>query len=567
MESVTDRGLSENDASEEVIKKCRARAKAALASLKKNNPRAHAMVMDPSPHIAGRCPRRAGKTYSVVTAALATGESKPGAVTLIISLNLKQVKRLYWKGAAGINALARKYGIKLKTNENELSWTHENGSMGYLLGCDDDDQLEVIRGLEADLYIIDECKSFAPNRLETLITDILVPQRASRRGRIMLIGTPGHIFAGPFYQATCLRAVNDKGQPYCLPHGQTDPWGRTTMPTLESEEKARLWSLHTWTLEDNSAMRHQWDEALITKAAMGWADDHPTWCREYLGEWTSSSDGLVYRYAAEKSRGRVTWAPERTPENPAGLPKEGAPWRFIAGLDIGYEAPTAFVLMAYSTVLGELRHVRDWSEKHMLVHDLAALIQRAAEEYGPIEKIFADKGNLGKMVVETLIRDYGFNIEAADKREKFDHIELVNGAFSRGEVKILPNTTLEYQLLTNAWDLEEGTREELGRLGRLKEDRNIPNDSTDAFIYCYRGSLHYFRSARPAANPIRGTVEWEQQRRRQELETARARARKEHAMQVGHDTHFRAAPSFVKAVLGTSWQNSRYRTPKPFTRS
>lgn len=550
MDAVTDRAIAADEVGADVVRRCKERARKALSALKRNNPKAHAMVLDPAPHIAGRCPRRAGKTYTVVTAALCMGESKPNAITIIISLNLKQLKRLYWEGPAGINTLARKYGIKLTTNGNDLSWKHENGSMGYLLGCDDDEQLEVIRGLEADLYVVDECKSFAPAKLRKLIVDIIDPQRKSRMGRLMLIGTPGHILEGPFYEATCVRStkVGADGvrRPYCLPYGEVDPWGRKPY-------EDRLWSLHTWTLQDNKAMYHQWEEALLDKAAYEWPDDHPSWLRESLGEWTTSSDGLVFRYGAEKSSGRVTWVPAATDENPTGLPKEGAPWRLIGGLDIGYEAPTAFVVCAYSSRLCQLRHVWDYSGQHLLVHDIAAVIQGAQERFGPIEKIYADKGNLGKLIVETLVQQYGFPIEAADKREKFDHIELLNGAFARGELKIIEGTTLESQLLTNAWDLEDGTRQELGRLGRLKEDVNIPNDSTDALIYLYRGSLHHFRVPEKAAPPKEGTPEWKLARFKAELAAARRVALEETSARSGLGVRL---PRVVAGALGrNAWKS------------
>lgn len=555
MQAVTDRALAGVDVSDEVARRCLERAKKALAALKKNNHRAYRAVLDPSPYIGVLCPRRAGKTFMAVLAALCTGESKPGAITVIMSLNLKQLRRLYWDGPSGIRTLARRYGIKFASeNSVELSWVHENGSRGYLLGCDDDNQLEVIRGLEADLYIVDECKSFAPNRLDKLIVDIIAPQRASRRGRLMLIGTPGHIFAGPFYQATCLRALHpETRRPYCLPYGEKDPWGR-------DPDEDRLWSLHSWTLQDNTAMSHQWDEALKTKRSMGWADDHPTWCREYLGQWSSSADGLVFRYGVEKSTGNVTWVPRATKDDPSGLPKEGAPWRLIGGLDIGYEAPTAFVVCAYSQRLRQLRHVWDYSGKHLLVHQIAEVIDEAQSRFGTIEKIFADKGNLGKMIVESLVRDYGFPIEAADKREKLDHIELLNAAFTRGEVKIIEGTTLEQQLLTNAWDLDEGTREELGRLGRLREDKNIPNDSTDALLYLYRGSLHHFQMPAEARTPEVGTREWYALRAKDELARARKMAVAESSSPfTRNNVGARLNRTIEKSLVRSSWNSTLKR--------
>ena len=485
--------------SEETIKRCKARGAQMLKDLKKSNPQQYAMVTDMSPHIAGLCPRRAGKSYGGCMAALVTGELKPGSISLVISLNKQQLRRIYWSGGpSGLVTLSRKYKLKLEFNSTFLRWEHENGSIGYLLGCEDDEQLEVIRGLEADLYLIDECKSFAPMKLAKLIDDIIDPQRESRQGRLMLIGTPGFIAAGPFFEATCLKATQqttlDDGsiveQPYALQAGTVDPWGRTPKEDL-------LWSLHTWTLEANSAMPHQWTGALRKKRSKRWADDHPTWQREYLGMWTISSEGQVFSYSVNKHH--CIWHPEISEDNPLGLPQQDGPWRLVGGLDIGYEAPTAFVICAYSAKLRQLRHVYDFSGRHMLPHEVAAMVNQAQRKFGRLEVIYADMANLGVAICGELIQDYGLPLEKAEKRNKNDYIEMINSAFSLGELLIIPGTTLELQLLTVAWDIDEeyerkdmSTKENMARLSKLVEDKSIPNDSTDALLYLYRGSLHRF---------------------------------------------------------------------------
>lgn len=530
-----------------------------LADLQRTNPKAAAMVLDPSPHVSAICPRRAGKTYAGAIAALITGEAKPGSISLIISLNLKQLRRLYWTGGpSGLHTIARKYGVKLEFHNTYLRWEHENGSIGYLLGADDDEQLEVIRGLEADLYLIDECKSFAPIVLEKLINDIVDPQRISRRGRLILIGTPGFITAGPFYQATCPTAADAEGRLYLVgidaqynATDRTDPWGRTTDGDL-------MWSCHHWTLQDNGAMPHQWEEALRKKRSMKWADNDPTWCREFLGHWVHGGIGLVFRYAEEKSKGTVTWVPLRTDDEPCGLPAEGAPWRLIGGLDIGYEAPTALVICAYSQRLRELRHVYDYSRRHMLVDDVASLISEAQARFGTIERIYADVGNLGKMVVETLVREHGFPIERAEKREKQDYIELLNSAFARGEIKIIQNTPLEVQLLTNAWRLPDEKPEtlaDLARRGKLREDDAIPNDSTDALLYLYRGSLHHFGIRVAMDEPVPGSPEAISKWERDQLAQARARFASEKRGEYRFDLP--RAPAVVRRALTTQTWTSR----------
>jgi hypothetical protein len=532
-----------------------------LAHLKRTNPKQWQLVKDTAPFSVGICPRRAGKSYAGAMAALITGEAKPGAISIVISLNLKQLKRLYWQGGpSGLFTLARDFKLNLTYHHSMLRWEHENGSIGYLMGAEDEEQLEVLRGLEADLYLIDECKSFVPNRLRTLLVEIIGPQRNSRKGRIVMIGTPGFITAGPFWEASCPQAFDENKRPFSVPYGQKDPFGR---------DPRRIWSRHTWTLQDNSVMRHQWDEALLDKEKNGWSDDHPVWRREYLGEWTTSADGLVYTYVDARGLGIANWSPARTDDNPTGLPAEGAPWRLVGGLDLGFQAPTAFVIAAYSSKLGELRHVHDESHPHMLVDDVADMLRKASERFGVIEVIYADAGNLGTMVVQTLAQ-MGFPIEKAEKREKFDHIELLNSALARGEIKIIPSeialadgwkSTLEEQLLTDAWDLEKGTREELARAGRLREDESIPNDTTDAFLYLYRGSLHRFRPPTPEKQPEYLSPEWIAARQKEELRKAREGYRKAADAKLGNN--FRDAPHFIKRALAKRdrWEPVRISNP------
>lgn len=494
------------------------RAKEMLRAL---TPVQKAMVTDQAPHVSGLCPRRSGKSYAASTAALVTGEVKPGAISLIISLNLKQLKRIFWSGGpSGLFTLDRKFGLGLDFNKTECRWQHQNGSIGYLLGSDDADQLEVIRGLEADLYVVDECKSFAPRVLEKLIDDIVDPQRATRRGRLLLIGTPGNHPSGPFYQATSELSRDQDGRPFLIGPGTTDDWGRTAESDL-------LWSAHSWTLQDNTAAPHQWEEALRKKRNKRWSDDEPVWKREYLGKWTNVTEGTVYRYADMLSTGKVSWVPARTDDNPTGLPIEGKPWHLIGGLDLGFQEPTAFVVAAYSQRLGELRHVWDTSTQHMLVPDVAEMIREAQRKFGKLETIYADVGNLGKMVVETLVKD-GFPLERADKREKNDHIELLNGSFYRGEVKIVEDTkpnSLHNQLITNQWALGDNSFSDLARAGRLVEDKSVPNDTCDAFLYLYRGAQHRYGRPDPVSGPDEGTREWVAIWEKDQLRRARAETR------------------------------------------
>lgn len=504
------------DASEqEVYARSTRRAQAILRDM---NPVQRRMALDPNPYIAGLCPRRAGKSYAGCGTAIALGEVTPGTIVAVISLNLKMTKRNYWLGAAsGLHAFNRRYDLNLTFNTSDLRWEHENGSIGYLLGCDTDESLENMRGMEADLYIIDECKSFAPAVLRTLIDDIIAPQRISRNARVMMIGTPGNVLSGPFFEATNPTALDPKGRPFCLAQDADDLFGRP---------RRTLWSLHKWTMQDNVAKPDQWAGALETKEKNGWADDHPTWRREYLGEWVQSSDGLVFNYSDAKAAGiPVTWSPQRTADNPSGLPAELGPWRFVWGLDLGFNDPTALVVAAYSTTHRLLRQVWSFKAPHMLLDDIEDLLEETSKLYGTPDRIFADTGGLGKLLIATLAAR-GWAIEPAKKSDKPDAVELTNADFWAGRIQIIENTDLEFQLQTVPWDTENGTKAELARSGRLREDKRIPNDVTDAFLYLHRGCHHLFASPPDQSGPIPGTLEWWEARERAALERAKAEVRR-----------------------------------------
>jgi terminase large subunit-like protein len=545
--------VSGKEVTDEIRKRCLGRAKIMLRDLKRVNPRQFDLVTDPAFHIAGLCPRRAGKSYAAAAAALIQGEAHPGSISIIISLNKQQLRRIYWSGGpSGLVRLAIDYKLKLEFNNTYLRWTHENGSIGYLLGCEDDEQMEVIRGLEANLYIIDECKSFPPQKLNTLIDDIIDPQRGSRDARLMLIGTPGFIPAGPFYEATCRENKDEDGLPTALPFGEKDPAGRTANGDL-------LWSLHEWTLQDNRAKPGQWVAAQLKKKQKKWKDDHPTWLREYMGKWTITSEGMVYAYSVHKDT--CTWKPETTNTNPTGLPKDGGQWRLIAGLDIGFEAPTALVVLAYSSVYRQLRHIVDFSKKHMLPHEIAALYYRVERQYGKIEVVYADMANLGVAMAQELMDEYHLPLEKAEKRNKNDYIEMLNSAFSLGEVLIIPGTALEHQLLTSAWDIDEefevkgkhalSAKENMARLSKLVADKSIPDDSTDALLYAYRGSLHRFGKTKKEAAVEVGTVAYYNAKERKALEDFRFELRKEEqeAKLAKLRNSLPKVPSFLRAAM------------------
>lgn len=489
------------------------------------NPVQRELIDDKSLYIGAVCPRRSGKTFSVVSKALHLGESKPGARILIISLTLKSTVENYWSGApGGLFSQNYRYDLGLTFNTTQHTWVHQNGSRGLLAGAETKADIEHLRGAaaEADLIVIDECKSFAPSHLEDLIENVVEPGLMTRNGQLIMIGTPGSIPLGPFYEATCLRArVGECPTPEaCAEHC---PHVRPTCiqyqhkavyRTLEGygglteAEVEDLFSLHMWTIQDNLAAPHQWARALKIKVRRGWADDHPTWRREYLGEWVNDSSDLVYAYMKARAAGTVVnWVPQAE-FGVTGLDPKQGPWHLLMGIDLGFVDASAMVVVAYSEQLKELRQVHEFKRPEL---DSQAFIEEVLEicaQFPELEYVVADYGGGGaKMLLETLNQRYGMSIMPAEKKSKNDHIDLLNGDFLTGRIKILAKSDLEIELCGLQWDLSNDAKMVLARTGRLREDPQCPNHLCDAFLYIWRFAHHFWASPFDQGPPP-GTPEW-----------------------------------------------------------
>jgi hypothetical protein len=531
LQQIAERAQAESDAKQRRLDR-------AQAILDAQNGPAREFMLDPLPYRAVRCPRRAGKSFALGSLAVRTGELIPGARILIISLTLKSTRDNYWTGPGSLAVMSARFDLGLKFNNTYLEWAHENGSTGRLAGAETLADIEKIRGAlaEADLAILDEGKSFSPGLMEALYLDVLEPGLMTRDGRLVFAGTPGSIPMGRFFQATSpsARISGENGEDFgpsaipwelreseqvayvshvtCCSWQDRDCTKGTPVPYRDLP-KEDLWSLHSWTIKDNRKFcpedpERQWRRALSTKRRNGWADDHPTWRREYLGQWVSDQSDLCFAYGTAKAcKKDVTWHPRPTRENRTGLPPELGPWHLVMGLDFGHEDDFAIVLAGWSEQTQELRHVYDWKSPHLLIDGQLAEIRRVIDTYGQPEVIVGDAGAQGKSWVLELNQRGSLGIIPAEKREKEDFRELMNGDFHAARIKVIPDTDLEHELLGLQWDLSKDSKERLARLGRLREDPSCPNHLCDAFLYLWRYSYHYWATS-PASGPEQGTPEW-----------------------------------------------------------
>lgn len=426
------------------------------------------------------CPRRSGKTFAIIAMALIMLESRPGTRFMLIAKNTAMAKKSYWLGApAGITDQIRLYGIKVERNDTTLTWVHANGSRGTLIGVDSLDDVEKLRGSQAevDLCVIDECQSIGPGLLESLIDNVLEPGMSSRQGsRLVLAGTPGLIASGPWYRASHPGAVNLKGEFTCISVNQPEP-----------DRKDAYWKRFYWTVEDNTATPWTWQQMLVLKAQKGWNDANPIWRREYRGEWVLDSSELVYTFAAYREQADyVTYAGK--PDLSKGK------WHLVAGLDYGFEDATAFVVLAYAEHEDRVFVLETFKSPHLDFDGVAAKLKELALRY-QLHAIVCDTSN--KQLTETLKARHGFPMVYAEKTEKYVYIELLNSDFQAGRVRIPYGGELEAELCQLQWDLSAGTKYELAAAGKLKEDKATPNHLCDALLYGWRYCQHHFFSSAP----------------------------------------------------------------------
>lgn len=489
-----------------------------------------AVEEDLSPLVAVLSARQQGKSTGALLLAILRCLQKPGAQWVVIGLTRGSIQRIYWDALRSLND-AFELGIRFQ--EQRLVVGFPNGSKIHFFGADKLDEVEKLRGSRFHGAIIDECKSFPHLTLKLLIEDILGACLKGQAGQLYLIGTPGDVLAGEFFLATSEPVLLEKQKRWSnLPAGE--PARPTTIKGVEQELRG-VWSFHLWGPQSNDVTFinertgetfTMWEAFLNEKDLRGWADDHPTWRREYLGQWVPGDGRLVYRY-------RPHIHDFEDGDGPWGIPVESTGWRTVAGLDFGTKDGTSLVVWAWHPhiphlyeVYSEKRKPEDFgiADLRMPVNLIATWFKAVEAEYGPFDCAVGDPAGLATMVIDTLASEHGVYIEPAEKKEKLDHIELFNDDLDAAPARIhfRRGGELSEEMLGNKW-LEKT----LGTPKR-KEDPSTPNDLCDAALYAFRWCLH--RQARPKkgeAVPPQ-TVAWFRERAQAEYDEVLRRATRRH---------------------------------------
>lgn len=435
------------------------------------------------------CARRVGKSFALMAYALYIALTVPNARVLIVTLTLKNTKKLYWQNLIDKGEL---FGLGFERpgfSHITDGWLKfDNGSQISMAGAETIGDAEKLRGPPYDLVIVDECSTFNEDVFDYLIEYVLMPATADTNGTVVLGGTPGDIMLGSWFEASYPGYRDPETQePTTRAFAAPGEFWRQN-PDLEP-----LWSRHHWSQEHNVAKPHLWANSLRRKKAKRWADDNPNWLQEYLGQWTPRSDSLVYSLASVVEKDRDAGQPPRCffkPGTGEGFDDHGLPlghdWKFLLGVDYGWHDATAFAVLAYAETFPSMRVVHQYKEPKMTVSRVAEKILALREEYGDFEVEIADTGSAAKQLTESMNLDHGTDLIAAKKTKKPDFIRLLNSDLWDGKLQMEEDSLLAREMLGLHWNLRGEARAELLKRGKLEEDPKADNHLCDAVLYAFK---------------------------------------------------------------------------------
>lgn len=413
-----------------------------------------ALARDPAKFATAVCSVRAGKTVTCAADLVDTALSKDGVTCLYITLARSSAKRIIW---ADLHRINRDYDLGGQPNESDLSFRFPNRSIIYCSGASDASEIEKFRGLSnVALAYIDESQAFRAH-IKELVEEVLIKRLYDTNGRLRLIGTPGPIPGGYFYDAS----------------------------------HSSQWSHHAWTLHSNPWIERK---AGVTVAVLIQQDcdrkgvtlDDPSIQRECFGRWVLDSNSLLLEYKAERNHYDV-------------LPK--GDWHYVLGMDFGFEDADAFSVLGWQDHSPTTYLVEEVIAPKQTYEQMVDNFDRLMKRY-PFSKVVADPGGGGKKLIESLRLRYTVPMEAADKLGKIANYGLLNNALRTSRFYARSDSRFAQDCNLLERDRDKSTPEKTVVKGH--------SDSVDSALYAFKESPAYAFTP-PIRRPAAGTPEADQE--------------------------------------------------------
>lgn len=400
-----------------------------------------------------RCGRRAGKTFTIVVKALDSAvdaATKGGKRVLYLTITRANAKEIAWEDLLRLN---EEHGLGGVPNISELSMAFPSGGLIQLRGVNTEKEIAKVRGKKFHLVIIDEAQSIPDRILKPLITAVINPALLDYRGELWLVGTPPPVRAGYFWECYAGKLA-------------------------EKNEQFR------WTILDNTQLPavkagHRIEDILKEiRDDNGWDENDPTYRREILGEDVEDHGILLYEFSKER--------------NEAPLP-EGGQWRYVFGVDMGFDDSDAIAVLGWQVGIPKLWLVEEHVHRGEDLIDLANRLKPLIQKYKPLT-IAIDQGGAKKAVV-TLCRRMALPLTPAEKAQKGDHIKLLNAELRKGHVMAKPGSVFAEDCKLVRKDPKALAN---GKLQELPTGQGgWHSDICDAVLYGWRAAMHWVEQPAP----------------------------------------------------------------------
>jgi hypothetical protein len=424
-------------------------------------PHQRAFIDDASRRKAAFVARRSGKTYGIVVDLIKTCLETPVVKCLYYGLTCDSAWDTIYLHM--LEPLCRQFDIHYRENLTKRTITFENRSYLKITGDDADErQIDKALGGKYKKVVFDECQAITHD-LERWIKAKLAPAMVDQQGTIILAGTAGDYM----------------GERY---------WYRVT----RSQAREPGWSVHSWTPFDNPHMAERVREDLAREKELDpEVEQTPHYQQQWLCRWVTDTEGRIYRYDPLRNGIQAHDFSSKL-------------WRYMLGMDFGFEDDTALVVGAFHPHDDRCFIVDSFKRPKMLVQEVADLLLGWRAKYSPFA-IVGDCQN--KVLVETLRAVYRLPIQPAQKLGKEAHIAAMNSDFRTGKLVVVePNN----RALIKEWD--ELTWSEKKRLvGIYQENPSKDNHLADAALYLHHASRHYRATPEPVKDehPMRTQAERE----------------------------------------------------------
>jgi hypothetical protein len=406
------------------------------------HPAQRSTIEDSGKSKAMLCGRRSGKTFCACAGLVTAVDRKPKTIALYLSLTGKQARWNLWPQLLSFNS---RYGLGLTPHANTMTCEHPNGGTIEIGGADAENAIERLRGRPYSRVIIDEAASFSGDRLKYVCEEAVGPALKDYEGDIWLIGSPGAVLAGYFYERTA---------------GE------------------KRWPVYSATMRDNPFFDGRAERLLADeRAERGWTVNSPAYLREYEGKWVRDTTSLVFDYDASRNSAANA---------PAGV-------QHVIAVDLGTSAKretTAFAVLGYQPGAGV------WAvhaKRHGLLcpSDVGSELDRLVRIYDP-NAIVMDQGGLGAGYIEEIRRRFRLPVKPVQKRDKMGYVDLLNGDLRKGVLRIVAD---------QCKDLVEEITILQWHESREQYDDRFADHCSDAMLYAWRECRAYLDADMPAALP------------------------------------------------------------------